>query len=59
MTCVVVRSGGRAISWAIGGMLGNFIGSIAAGWTTLVQGWILFMGIALAGLLAFCRPRPK
>ncbi|RQT32658.1 hypothetical protein DF036_19585 [Burkholderia contaminans] len=59
MTCVVVRSGGRAISWAIGGMLGNFIGSVAAGWTTLAPGWILFMGIALAGLLAFCRLRRK
>ncbi|WP_277399244.1 MULTISPECIES: hypothetical protein [Burkholderia] len=39
-------------------MLGNFIGSIAAGWTMLAPGWILFMGIALAGLLAFCRQRP-
>lgn len=51
--------GASAISWAIGGMLGNFIGSIAAGWTTLAQGWILFMGIALAGLLAFRLQRPE
>ncbi|WP_175956940.1 hypothetical protein [Burkholderia sp. BCC0405] len=47
------------ISWAIGGMLGNFIGSIAAGWTTLAPGWILFMGIALTGLLAFRTQRPE
>ncbi|WP_420211622.1 MFS transporter [Burkholderia aenigmatica] len=50
--------GASAISWAIGGLLGNFIGSIAARWTALAPGWILFMGIALAGLLAFCRQRP-
>lgn len=51
--------GASAISWAIGGMLGNFIGSIAAGWTTRAPGWFLFMGIALTGLLAFRRQRPE
>ncbi|EKS9795897.1 MULTISPECIES: MFS transporter [Burkholderia] len=51
--------GASAISWAIGGMLGNFIGSVAAGWKTLAPGWFLFMGIALVGLLTFCRQRPK
>ncbi|MBN3831016.1 hypothetical protein [Burkholderia sp. Ac-20344] len=56
---MVVRSGGRAISWAIGGMLGNFIGSIVAGWTVRGPGWLLFMGIALTGLLAFCGQRPE
>ncbi|KVH73614.1 hypothetical protein WJ42_20955 [Burkholderia cepacia] len=45
--------GASAISWAIGGMLGNFIGSAAAGWTVLTLGWVMFMGIALIGLLAF------
>jgi len=56
---MVVLSSSRAISWAIGGMLGNFIGSVAAGWTVLAPGWVMFMGIALTGLLAFCSGRPE
>ncbi|CAB3766651.1 hypothetical protein GQ57_24640 [Burkholderia sp. MSh2] len=47
--------GASAISWAIGGMLGNFIGSVAAGWTVLTPGWATFTGISLIGLLAFWR----
>ncbi len=47
--------GASAVSWAIGGMLGNFIGSLAAGWTVLALGWVTFTGIALTGLLAFWR----
>ncbi|WDR87922.1 MFS transporter [Burkholderia ambifaria] len=49
--------GASAISWAIGGMLGNFIGSAAAGWPGLTLGWVVFTGIALIGLLAFCGGR--
>ncbi|RQT87207.1 MFS transporter [Burkholderia cepacia] len=45
--------GASAISWAIGGVLGNFIGSAAARWTVLAPGWVMFMVIALTGLLAF------
>ncbi|VWB49856.1 MFS transporter [Burkholderia lata] len=47
--------GASAISWAIGGMLGNFIGSAAAGWTVHTLGWVVFTGISLIGLLAFWR----
>ncbi|MCA7936226.1 hypothetical protein [Burkholderia cepacia] len=32
---------------------GNFIGSAAARWTVLAPGWVMFMVIALTGLLAF------
>ncbi|KVS51968.1 hypothetical protein WK43_01110 [Burkholderia ubonensis] len=47
--------GASAISWAIGGMLGNFIGSLAAGWTPVSLGWLTFMGIGAVGLAGFRR----
>ncbi|AOJ64877.1 hypothetical protein WJ32_20175 [Burkholderia ubonensis] len=47
--------GASAISWAIGGMLGNFIGSLAAGWTPVSLGWLIFMLIGGVGLAGFRR----
>ncbi|RBH58879.1 MULTISPECIES: MFS transporter [Pseudomonas] len=47
--------GASAVSWAIGGALGNYLGSMGARWTPISMGWLVFAFVSMIGLLCFKR----
>jgi len=47
--------GASAVSWAIGGALGNYLGSISAQWTPISLGWFMFAIVSMIGLFCFRR----